>query len=193
MRSGEQIRATVVEISTTELRYRFFEQPTGPVRIAPLSAVFSIDYEDGKREVFGQPTETNQPQPAATRPQQAGPRVTTTPARASQDDYRICMRRHRTELLNDMAIKAPAMHSRYLSGARQANAGKTLNILAGSLMVGGFVMMVAAESSEDFGLAVVGAVAVIIGTPMLAVGIPLNVVGNQRRNASLRSFCNQVW
>ncbi|MCL2414515.1 MAG: porin family protein [Bacteroidales bacterium] len=96
MRTGEQIRARVTEISQTELRFRLFEQPTGPIRVQPLSEVFAITYEDGTREVINPLTPTNQPQtqPAsgATQPVsqvQTTTRVRPTNIATQQNDWAL--------------------------------------------------------------------------------------------------------
>ena len=52
LRSGEQIRARVTEISPSELRYRQFDNLDGPTRVVLLSEVFAINYENGTREVI---------------------------------------------------------------------------------------------------------------------------------------------
>ena len=52
LRSGEQIKAKVTEISSSELRYKRFEHLDGPTRVVSLADVFAINYEDGTREVF---------------------------------------------------------------------------------------------------------------------------------------------
>jgi len=66
LRTGEQIQARVTEISSTELRFRLFNQPTGPIRVLSVSEVFAITYENGTRELFNVATETRRVQDVAT-------------------------------------------------------------------------------------------------------------------------------
>jgi|GEM_PF-2647623 len=82
LRNGDQIQAQVTEISATEIRYRLPTQPEGPIRVISTADVFSVDYQDGTREVFNPLTETNvvqtatAQQPTATEAEQ--PIVETT-------------------------------------------------------------------------------------------------------------------
>jgi len=62
LRTGEQIQARVTEVSSTELRFRLFNQPTGPIRVLSVSEVFAITYENGTRELFNTAIETRQVQ-----------------------------------------------------------------------------------------------------------------------------------
>jgi len=64
LRTGEQIKARVTEISQTELRYKRFEHLDGPTIVVPLSTIFAINYENGTREVINPLTETSTTQPA---------------------------------------------------------------------------------------------------------------------------------
>ena len=70
LRSGARIEAKVTEITTTELRYKRFEQLNGPTRVFPLADVFAVNYEDGTREVFNaeKRRETAQPIDNHTKP-----------------------------------------------------------------------------------------------------------------------------
>jgi len=52
LRNGEQIKANVLEISASEIRYKRFEHLEGPTIVIPRSDVFAINYENGTREVI---------------------------------------------------------------------------------------------------------------------------------------------
>jgi hypothetical protein len=54
---GTEIKAKVIEITTDAIKYRNFDQPTGPVRNILLTDVFMIIYEDGTKEVFKKPAD----------------------------------------------------------------------------------------------------------------------------------------
>jgi len=76
LRSGEQIKAKVLEISDTEIKYKRYEHQDGPTRSVSLATVFSIDYENGMREVIKQTSEPRQTQTAS----QASRQQTTSSA-----------------------------------------------------------------------------------------------------------------
>ena len=49
------IDARVLEISTTDIKYKKFSNPGGPTYLIPKTDVTSIVYENGEKEVFSQP------------------------------------------------------------------------------------------------------------------------------------------
>lgn len=51
-RDGKEIPSKVLEISSTEIKYKDFDFLTGPTRVLNISEVIVILYENGKREVF---------------------------------------------------------------------------------------------------------------------------------------------
>lgn len=51
-KNGNDIRAKVVEISQTEIKYKRFDNLNGPTIVIPKSGVLRINYENGTKEVF---------------------------------------------------------------------------------------------------------------------------------------------
>lgn len=63
LHNGDEIKAKVEEVGTDEVRYRKFENPSGPVYTIKRADVFMIRYESGGRDVFNQQTQqTSAPQ-----------------------------------------------------------------------------------------------------------------------------------
>jgi len=56
---GSEIKAKVVEITTDAIKYRNFDQPSGPIRNILTSDVFMIIYEDGTKEVYKKPSDNS--------------------------------------------------------------------------------------------------------------------------------------
>ena len=52
LKNGDEIKAKVEEISSTEVRYKRFENLQGPTIVVAKSDVFFINYENGRREVI---------------------------------------------------------------------------------------------------------------------------------------------
>jgi hypothetical protein len=75
--NGEEIQAKVLEISTSEIKYKRFDNPEGPNYIIEKSKVFMIKYENGNKDVFnnstGDPTQPS-PKPVVTSPIPVVPR-----------------------------------------------------------------------------------------------------------------------
>jgi len=56
---GSEIKAKVLEITDQQIKYKEFDFQDGPIRNINVSEVFMITYENGKREIFNKPNETN--------------------------------------------------------------------------------------------------------------------------------------
>lgn len=54
-KSGEKIDAKVMEITSTNIKYKAYNQPDGPIRNIAISEVDEIIYEDGTWEKFDKP------------------------------------------------------------------------------------------------------------------------------------------
>jgi len=62
LRTGEEIRAKITEVTSTEIKYKRFDNLDGPNYITSKSEIFMITYENGRKEVFDQQPEA---QPSA--------------------------------------------------------------------------------------------------------------------------------
>jgi C-terminal processing protease CtpA/Prc len=58
LKSGDEIKAKVLEISPGEVKYKKHESPDGPTYTLTKSEVFMIKYENGEKEVFNSTTTT---------------------------------------------------------------------------------------------------------------------------------------
>ena len=58
-KDGSEIEAKVIEITDQYVKYKDFNFQTGPIRNLKISEVFRITYENGKKEIFNKPNETN--------------------------------------------------------------------------------------------------------------------------------------
>jgi hypothetical protein len=51
-KNGDEIKSKVIEVGTSEVKYRKFESPTGPIYVIKKVDIFMIKYEDGTKDVF---------------------------------------------------------------------------------------------------------------------------------------------
>ena len=51
-KNGEDIKAKVIEIDNSDVKYRLYDEPEGPLYIIPKSQVLLIRHESGRNEVF---------------------------------------------------------------------------------------------------------------------------------------------
>ena len=61
LNDGNEIRARVIEISSTEIRYKLFENLDGPTIAISRNEVFAINYENGEREIIHSATDSANP------------------------------------------------------------------------------------------------------------------------------------
>ena len=69
LKTGEEIRAKVIEVNPTQIKYKEFTNLEGPTLIIDRSAVFMIKYENGTRDVM----KTQEPEEEKKRPVQKVP------------------------------------------------------------------------------------------------------------------------
>ncbi len=63
LRSGEEIRAKIIEVTSTQVKYKRLDNQEGPNYITLKSEIFMITYENGRKEVFDQQSRTSQLNP----------------------------------------------------------------------------------------------------------------------------------
>ena len=52
LRTGEDIAAKILEVSTTEIKYKRMDNVDGPTFVVPVSEVLIVRYENGSNQVF---------------------------------------------------------------------------------------------------------------------------------------------
>lgn len=52
MKNGDEIKAKVQEVGVWEVKYKFFDNPDGPLYTILKSDIFMIKYENGSKEVY---------------------------------------------------------------------------------------------------------------------------------------------
>lgn len=51
-KNGDEIKSKVIEIGTTEIKYKKFESPNGPTYAISKDEVFMVKYQDGTKDVL---------------------------------------------------------------------------------------------------------------------------------------------
>lgn len=54
LKNGDEVKAKVIEINETEVKFKNFDNQEGPTRIFFKSEVFSIKYQNGTKDVFNE-------------------------------------------------------------------------------------------------------------------------------------------
>lgn len=55
-KKGEDIQAKILEVSTKEVKYKNYNNPDGPTFVLNKSDIVMVRYENGEKDIFGQPT-----------------------------------------------------------------------------------------------------------------------------------------
>jgi hypothetical protein len=53
-RNGTEVQAKVLEITAAEVKFKRFDNPSGPLYILPVSGILTIRYENGTKDTFNQ-------------------------------------------------------------------------------------------------------------------------------------------
>jgi len=136
MKSGDEIKAKVMEVNTDNVTYKKFDNINGPTYTAAKGDIFMIKYENGSKDVFNAPQYTpTQPVPAPTN---TGT-YSSAPAQNSQQ-----LNNNARTNVNDGEYRALIAKSKKLRRTGGALLGTGLVCL-----VGGVVMVADALSTVD--------------------------------------------
>jgi len=120
-KTGDEIKAKVEQVLDTEIKYRKFENLTGPVYTIKKAQVFMIRYENGSKDVFGD-------QPVITYPEKAPEK------KISITDKDLQPARNATILGGVLVI--PILALGITSGVIYDNPGLTIPLGAAATLVG---------------------------------------------------------
>ena len=88
MKNGDEIKAKIVEVSISEVKYKKFDNLQGTTYTVDKSNIFRIKYEDGSKDVFNKTSSQSQtnPQSNQSQNQQYEPAQDVTNIRVKQKD-----------------------------------------------------------------------------------------------------------
>lgn len=58
-KSGDEVKSKIIEITSSDIKFKDFGFQDGPTRNVPIAEVFMIIYENGKRETFNKEESNN--------------------------------------------------------------------------------------------------------------------------------------
>ncbi|MDR0385717.1 MAG: hypothetical protein LBH60_06540 [Prevotellaceae bacterium] len=183
-KDGVEIRAKVVEISQEAVKYRIYDNPTGPLYVLPRSEIFMIKYEgDGRTELFvaGSVPETE------PTPQSRITPVARTP---------VTMQPYRENWKDKMQTYAPDLYRTYRRNSGMAGFG--IGLMAGGVAaiivgvaVGTGEVIQSTSTYKTYELTETGAAIVTAGSLCIIAGTPLTIVGFVKRARAKRQYFSQ--
>ena len=217
LRSGEQIKAKITEISTSEIRYKRHDHLDGPSRVVSLAEVFTINYENGTREVVNPLSKTNS---GANETQTAQTTQTTTQQQVQQQPSTPLASNLQSEFYgigtNDKAMLAffgrnnfTDYYNRFNAACKAKKGGSAwLGIGIGMtgvgviFMVSSVVSVTKAANSSSVGgamqtvrksntLMIVGGTAMGLGQLFTIIGIPVSAKAGGKKKAIKNDFAKE--
>ena len=180
-KDSKRINAKVTEVNEDNVRYKNFDNLDGPVYTLPKSNIVTILYQNGQVETF----ETESPKSAAA--------TQTTPATGQT----AASNPNRTQTVNSGNILVD-MKTNHLAIYRQYKKGMSLRT-TGWIVAGSGVIVAALASWETFNEATNdkerrrGYIGMAAGGFFVCTGVPLFIVGGNKKNCALDEFNRQYY
>jgi hypothetical protein len=207
---GSEILVKVIEIDPTSVKYKLYDNQTGPTYVVPKSELFRIKYENGKIEVLTGPANSGtgvpvnsypqqqqqQPQPQPQQqPQQPTTKtpppftqtpVTAQPYQATSTGY----------WKSDMQVKAPYLYQDYRKGSKLVKAGWWM--IGGGFLLEGIGIAVSEKEEVErtstyvkYQMKGPGAAIAVAGGISFVAGIPVMISGYVKKNSAKRNYLSR--
>jgi len=192
-KNGDEIKAKVTEVDVNEVKYKKFENLSGPVYSIAKSDVFMIKYENGDKDMFGKSSEESGGA-AQNKIQNTEQRVSANRNTTTAQGARAGSSESSTQNANEYRHKSPAAAfwlsflypgiGQFYNG--QIGKGITMSVLATSSLVALGIV----SSSDYWGdteIAVAGVSAIVyVGTYIWTlIDAPVSAAVMNRRNQPL--------
>jgi hypothetical protein len=193
-RDGSEIRAKVVEVTSTTVKYNLYDNQDGPAYVVPKTDLFRIKYEGGRIEVFTE-SQTDVSGTPATSQSATNMLPPEQPVRTP-----VTMSPYQANWKEQMQVKAPYLYQKYQRRNRLKNIGW---IVTGGGLILASVGFATAEKEEisrtatsvEYKLTGSGAPVAMIGSFCTVSGVVVTIIGySQRRrvkNEYLMQYGNQ--
>ena len=184
-KNGDEINAKVLEITQSEIKYKKFDNQTGPTFSLSISDIFMIRYENGTKDVFE--TATQNPQKTVPQNQSYDKNVTTNKnaQAASRLDFFNMNDKEQAQFLE---IYDPDLYRKFRSGMTLRGVGKGLSVPGWIFFGIGGVAIIAGIADEDEELIVTGASAMGTGFGFLIPSWILSGVGKGLKNSPREEY-----
>ena len=183
-RNGDEIMARVLEITQNEIKYKKFDNQTGPTFTLSISDIFMIRYENGTKDVFGTATATQKP---VSQNQNYDRNVTTNQNAqvAYKPNFFNMSDREQAQFLE---INDPELYRKFHSGMVLRGVGKGLSIPGWILFGLGGVATIVGIVDEDEELIVNGATVIGGGFGFLIPSWIFSGIGNGLKNSAREEY-----
>ena len=146
LRNGNEVKAKVTEINSSEIKYKRFDNLDGPTVVVPRDEVFVINYENGTREVINTVTAAN--------------------AKSQSSGNNPALMMSTKDLVAQMKVNSPAFYQQYKLWKRMGTTGLILIATGGVATILGIVM----PDEEGIYFVMGGSALAAAGTPFAIIG-----------------------
>ena len=199
-RDSKRIEAKITEVSSSEIRYKEFNNQSGPVFVLRTDEINTIIYQNGTVKTF-----EHNAAPAATSSSSSSSYNTTSAGVANgeyitkYDDYYMVGNKRMTEdeYVDFIRVNCKEAWDYYQSGRKLWSSGwKLFGCGAGFTVVGGVLLGVGVSTflndQVDYvgylGMYIPGAIVLTAGSACLAASVPCLIIGGIRKNHSHNEY-----
>ena len=195
LKTGDEIKSKVNEIGPDLIKYKKFENLTGPDYTVQKNTVFMIKYENGTRDVF---TEQTTPKPQTT---QAPIPKTTEPDVQNSSVKTLQVRGGAVKLDGKWIVPSEVRRimNPYPEALRSYNTGKTLAMVGDFVGYGVIITCIGtAINANSFSSKQTAQVhnayvtGLMIAIPLFAVDITLTIIGNAKVRSSVNLYNSSI-
>ena len=171
-KNGEEIKSKVEEITTDLVKYREFDNLTGPLYNIPLAEVFMIKYQNGTSKFYGDKQDTKAKAPAT---------LTDTVAQLKKEINKISLNSKYDELMKK---------------SKSNKSGGILGCVTGPLfLVTGGVTLALSSSvpDETRGLTIAMGSVLVVGGAILTILGPISLAKSKKQYNEAQQYKGQAY
>ena len=194
LRNGDEVVAKVTEVSDNELRYLLWNNLDGPTYIKRVSDIYSVTYKSGHKDIFGNIDISNNEEL-----EKEGERVNDEFFKMYSENGAMKMSGGILKKDYLQQILFTDEYETYTSARKQYCIGKGF-VLSGVMVSSVGALLLIGESavesnytpSEKKALNAVSISAIVVGSILVNVGVPLWAVGAGRLHWVARNYNNRM-
>ena len=193
LKNGTDINALVQEIDDAVIKYKKFDNPTGPNYTLKKSEILIIRYANGSKDIFSE-TEKYVEQPSerekSSTAEQNNENVETvylennTPQKLKSFEEVMLMSENEARLYLNTYARSD-IYDTYYRGKRLSKNGGILISIGVGCAVGGFVGLLMPATNGDNTMSIV---CFAVAAPFTIIGIPIFAVGKNKKKSSANDY-----
>jgi len=215
LKNGDEIKSLVQEIGVEYVKYKKFDNQSGPIYNVAITEIFMIKYQNGSKDVFNEVTKSVEPNKPTYQEEVAKPAERKT--EQAERTYNNLSNDLKNEFekigTNDKLMLSffernhfTNYYNRFNNTCNQRNSGKKLLAAGLVLSAGGFVMVMCGTFIHSYNyyygyyyyndlywLAITGYVVMGVGEVLTIVSIPVSASAGTKKKAIKNDFAREYF